>query len=53
LHIRVLDYVASVRDDEFEHATADSERSDLETVHDPSGNPDEDDDSDLHPDRQA
>jgi hypothetical protein len=48
-----LDHVASVRDDELEHAMPNFERSEFEAMHDPAGNPDEDDDSDPHPDCDA
>ncbi len=48
-HARALDDIASVRDDELEHATPNSERFGLETMHDAAGNSDEDDDSDPHP----
>ena len=52
-HALVLEHVASVRDDELEHATPSSERPELEAMHDPAGNPDEDDHSDPHPNCDA
>jgi hypothetical protein len=52
-YTRVFDDIASVRDGGFEHATSNPERADLEAMHDAAGNPDEDDDSDPHPDSHA
>ena len=45
-----LDDVTSIHDRGLEHAAARSERVELEAMHDPAGNPDEDDDSDPHAD---
>ena len=47
-YTRALDDIASVHDDELEHAAPNSERSELEAMHDSAGNPDEDYDSDPH-----
>ena len=52
-HVLALDDVASVRNDELEQATPSSERSELEVMHDPAGDPDKDNDSDLYPNCHA
>jgi hypothetical protein len=52
-HVRALDHVAPVRNDCFEYPTLNSERAEFDAMHDSAGNPDEDDDSDPHPNRDA
>jgi hypothetical protein len=49
----MLDDVASIHDHRFEHAPSQLELSELEAVDDPAGDPHEDDNADLHADRNS
>ena len=51
--MHALGHVPPVHDDELEHSTPGSERTELDAVHDSPGYSNEDDDSDPHPDCHA
>jgi antitoxin component HigA of HigAB toxin-antitoxin module len=52
-HVAALDDVATVHHDDLERTLPDSQRSELEAMHDSPGDPNEDDDSDPLPNCQA